>query len=101
MKALEMIEFFELIADLGKGQVLGEKMYEFVKEHLNHKVSPTSSYAQFTFVVKLHHIKSFSRMSNISFNVTMKLLQKKFPEACLPDSFDETMKYIRSMGLGY
>jgi hypothetical protein len=31
----------ELIADLGKGQVLGEKMYEFVKEHLNHKVSPT------------------------------------------------------------
>jgi hypothetical protein len=36
---------FELIADLGKGQVLGEKMYEFVKEHLNRQVSPTSSNA--------------------------------------------------------
>jgi hypothetical protein len=35
----------ELIADLGKGQVLSEKMYEFVKEHLNRKVSLTSSYA--------------------------------------------------------
>ena len=77
----------ELIADLGKGQVLGEKMYEFVKEHLNRKVSPTSSYAQFTFVVKLLHIKSFSRMSNVAFNATMNLLQKGFPEACLPDSF--------------
>jgi hypothetical protein len=45
----------ELIADLGKGQVLSEKMYEFVKEHLNCKVSPTSPYAQLTFVVKLLH----------------------------------------------
>jgi hypothetical protein len=91
----------ELIADLGKGQVLGEKMYEFVKEHLNRKVSPTSSYAQFTFVVKLLQIKSSSRMSNITFNATMNLLQKGFPEACLPNSFDAAMKHIRSMGLGY
>jgi hypothetical protein len=70
----------ELNADLGKGQVLGEKMYEFVKEHLNRKVSPTSSYAQFTFVVKLLHIKSFNRMSNVAFNATMNLLQKGFPD---------------------
>jgi hypothetical protein len=66
----------ELIADLGKGQVLGEKMYEFVKEHLNRKVSPTSSNAQFTFVVKLLYIKSFSRMSNVAFNGMMNLLKK-------------------------
>jgi hypothetical protein len=31
----------------------------------------------------------------------MNLLRKGFPEACLPDSFDAAMKYIRSMGLGY
>jgi hypothetical protein len=92
---------FELITDLGKGHVLGEKMYEFVKEHLNRKLSLTSSYAQFTFVVKLLHIKSFNRMSNVTFNAMMKLLQKGFLEACLADSFDEPMKYIRSMGLGY
>jgi hypothetical protein len=91
----------EFIADLGKGQVLGEKMYELVKEHLNRKVSPTYSYAQFTFAVNLLHIKSFSRMSNVAFNATMNLLQKGFPEACLPYSFDAAMKYIRSMGLGY
>jgi hypothetical protein len=91
----------ELIAYLGKGQELDEKMYEFVKEHLNSKVSPTSSYAQFTFVVKLLHIKPFSRMSNVAFNATMNLLQKGFPKACLPDIFDAAMKYIRSMGLGY
>jgi hypothetical protein len=54
MKALEtMGSMSELIADLGMGQVLSDKMYEFVKEHLNRKVSPTSSYVQFTFVVKL------------------------------------------------
>jgi hypothetical protein len=76
---------YELITDFGKGQVLSEKMYEFVKEHLNHKVSTTS----------------FSRMSNVAFNATMKLLQKGFSEVCLLDSFDEAMKYIHSMGLGY
>jgi hypothetical protein len=59
--------------------VPGDKMYEFVKEHLNRKVSPTSLYAQFTFVVKLLHIKSFSRMSIIAFNAMMNLLQKGFP----------------------
>jgi hypothetical protein len=51
--------------------------------------------------MKLLHIKSFSWMSNVAFNATMNLLQKEFPEACLPDSFDAAMKYIRSMGLGY
>jgi hypothetical protein len=40
-------------------------------------------------------------MSNVAFNATMNLLQKGFPEACLPDSFNATMKYIRSMGLDY
>jgi hypothetical protein len=34
----------ELITDLNKGEVLGEKMYEFIKEHLNCKVSPISTY---------------------------------------------------------
>jgi hypothetical protein len=91
----------ELITDLGKGQVLGEKMYEFLMEHLNGKVSPTSSYGQFTFVVKLLHIKSFSRLSNVTFNAMTNLLQKGFPEACLPDSFDAKIKYICSMELNY
>jgi hypothetical protein len=40
-------------------------------------------------------------MSNVTSNATMNLLQKGFPDACLPDSFDATMKYIRSMGLSY
>jgi hypothetical protein len=40
-------------------------------------------------------------MRNVTFNATMKLLQKGFPEACLPNSFDEAMKYIHSMVLDY
>jgi hypothetical protein len=40
-------------------------------------------------------------MSNVIFNATMNLLQKGFPEACLPDSFYAAMNYICSMGLGY
>jgi hypothetical protein len=66
----------ELISDLGKGQVLCQKMYQFVKEHLNHKMSPTSSYEQFTFVVKLLHIKSISWMGNIVFNAMMNCYKK-------------------------
>jgi hypothetical protein len=42
---------------------------------VNRKVSQTSSYAHFTFVMKLLHIKSFSQMSNVTFNATMMLLQ--------------------------
>jgi hypothetical protein len=92
----------KLIADLGKGEVASEKIYEFIKKHLNCKVSLTSLYAQFTFAVKLLHVNSsFSRMRNVTFNATMKLLQKGFPEACLPNSFDEAMKYIHSMVLDY
>jgi hypothetical protein len=40
-------------------------------------------------------------MSNVAFNELMNLLQKGFPEACVLDSFDAVMKYIRSMGFGY
>jgi hypothetical protein len=40
-------------------------------------------------------------MSNVAFNAMMDLLQKGFPDVCLPVSFDAAMKYIRSMGLGY
>jgi hypothetical protein len=64
-------------------------------------VSPTSTYAQFTFVVKLLHINSFGWISNVTLNAMMKLLQKEFVEACPPDSFNEAMMYLRSMGLFY
>ena len=91
----------ELIADMCKGEVLEDNMFEFVKEHLNRKVSPTSRYTQFTFVVKLLHIKSFNQISNVTFNAIMKLLEKAFLDAFLLTSFDDAMKYIRGMGLGY
>jgi hypothetical protein len=94
-------EISKLIAYLAKGGVLGEKLYEFVKEHMDCKVSLASTYAHFTFVVKLVHIKSFSMMSNVTLNLTMKLLQKGFPKSCLPKSFEKAMKYICDMGLGY
>jgi hypothetical protein len=48
---------------------------------MNRKVSPTSSYAPFTFVVKLLRIKSFSRMSNVALNAKMNLLQKRIPKS--------------------
>jgi hypothetical protein len=51
--------------------------------------------------VKLLHIKSFSRISNVAVNAMMKLLKKGFPEVCLPDSFDGAMKNIHFMALRY
>jgi hypothetical protein len=51
--------------------------------------------------MKLLHIQSFNRMSNVTLNATMKLLQKGFLEACLPKFFDGAIKYIRAMGLSY
>jgi ASC-1-like (ASCH) protein len=70
----------ELIADMCKGEVLGGDVFEFVKEQLNYKVSPTSKYTQFTFVVKLLHIKFFHQINNFTFDAMMKVLEKAFPD---------------------
>jgi len=52
-------------------------------------------------VVKLLHIKSFYRISNVAFNAFLKLLSVQFPKCSIPASYAEAKKVIRALGLGY
>uniref|UniRef100_K4AIS1 DUF4218 domain-containing protein n=1 Tax=Setaria italica TaxID=4555 RepID=K4AIS1_SETIT len=90
-------ELPEMIVDMYHAKEFGRKMLECIKEHINRKVSPGSKYTQFTFVMKLLHIKSFYRISNVAFNGILKVVSLAFPGACVATSYDDAMKYIRAM----
>uniref|UniRef100_K3YZR0 Transposase-associated domain-containing protein n=1 Tax=Setaria italica TaxID=4555 RepID=K3YZR0_SETIT len=91
----------KMIADMCDAKELEGKMLECIKDYLKRKVSPGSKCTQFTFVVKLLYIKSFYQISNVAFNAILTVLFVAFPGACVPTSYDDAMKYIRAMGLGY
>jgi hypothetical protein len=56
---------------------------------------------RFSFIVKLLHIKSFYKISNVAFNAILKLLSSTFPNCSLPVSYAATKKLLSALGLGY
>ncbi len=70
-------------------------------EELKQDLYPGSSYTRFSFVVKLLHIKSFYRISNVGFTAILKFLSVVFPKYPIPSSYEEAKKIIRGLGLGY
>jgi hypothetical protein len=68
---------------------------------MKQELYPGATYTRFSFVVKLLHIKSFYRISNVGFTAILKLLKSGFPNCSLPSSFGEAKKLIRALGLGY
>jgi len=80
----------------------GEKsMFAAVLEEIKKELHPGSDHSRFSFVVKLLHIKSFYRISNVAFNAILKLLSSAFPACSIPTSYHEAKKLIRALGLGY
>ena len=80
----------------------GEKsMFAAVLEEIKKELHPCSDHSRFSFVVKLLHIKSFYRISNVAFNAILKLLSSAFPACSIPTSYHEAKKLIRALGLGY
>ena len=51
--------------------------------------------------MKLLHIKSFYRISNVAFNAILKSLSSAFPAYSIPTSYNEAKKLFRALGLGY
>jgi hypothetical protein len=76
-------------------------MFAAVLEEMKEELHPSASYTRFSFVVKLLHIKSFYRISNVAFSVILKLLSLAFPQCCVPASYKEAKKLIKVLGLGY
>jgi len=72
-----------------------------ILEEMKQELHPDGPYTRFSFVVKLLHMKSFYRMSNVGFSAFLKLLRLAFPKCSIPASYDEAKKVIRALGLGY
>ena len=79
----------------------GKSMFAVVLDEMKQTLHPGSPFTKFSFVVRLLHIKSFYRISNVAFNAIVKLLSLLFPQCSLPASYNEAKKLIRVLGLGY
>jgi hypothetical protein len=64
-------------------------------------LSSGSSHSKFSFVVRMLYMKSRYRISNTSFSAMMKLMSDGYPNSELPKSYNEAMKYLKELGLGY
>ncbi|PNX63033.1 hypothetical protein L195_g061420, partial [Trifolium pratense] len=73
----EAKEFYELVRD---GE---EPLYEGCKK-----------YSKLSFLVKLYHIKCFSRMTDKAMTMILELLNDAFEHAKIPSSFYEAKKTI-------
>jgi len=93
----------EMLADLYVAvQEDGEQpMFAKVLEDAKRALCPGSVQSRFSFLVRLLHIKSFYRISNIALSVILKLLSGSFPNCGLPDSYDKAKRYLKELGLGY
>ena len=76
-------------------------MFATVLKEMKKKLHSGSNHSRFSFVVKLLHIKSFYRISNVAFNAILKLLSSAFPACSIPTSYHEAKKLICALGLGY
>ena len=80
----------------------GEKSkFAALLEEMKQELHPGSVFTRFYFVVKLLHIKSFYRISNVVFTAILKFLSLAFPHCSLPTSYKEARKLIKALGLGY
>jgi len=79
----------------------GKSLFASVLEEMKKELYPGAASTRFSFVVRLLHIKSFYRISNVAFNAILKLLSSAFPNCSLPASFHEAKKLICALGLGY
>jgi hypothetical protein len=51
--------------------------------------------------VRMLYMKSRYRISNTSFSAMMKLMSDGYANSELPKSYNEAMKYLKELGLGY
>ncbi|XP_042969103.1 uncharacterized protein LOC122301789 [Carya illinoinensis] len=60
-----------------------------------------TKFTKLSFIVKLLHIKSIGGWSIKSFNMLLDLLRSAFPDALLPQSYEESKSLERGLGFNY
>ncbi len=93
-----MVEELYIAEEDGQGK---KSMFAILLEEMKQELYPGGPCTRFSFVVKLLHIKSFYRISNVAFTVLLKLLSSSFPNCSIPASYEEAKRLIRALGLGY
>ena len=101
---LEDDQMYRMVQDLYPDQNHGPRTkskFATILEEMKQVLHPGGPYTRFSFVVKLLHIKSFYRISNVAFSAFFDLLSSAFPNCSLPASYAEAKNFIRALGLGY
>jgi hypothetical protein len=78
-----------------------KSMFAILLEEMKQELYPGGECSRFSFVVKLLHIKSFYRISNVAFTALLKVLSSTFPNCSIPATYEEAKRLIRALGLGY
>ncbi|XP_042974900.1 uncharacterized protein LOC122306541 [Carya illinoinensis] len=60
-----------------------------------------TKYSKLSFLVKLLHIKTLGGWSVKSFDMLLQLLKSAFPNALLPNSYQESRSLLRGLGFTY
>jgi hypothetical protein len=70
----------EMVHELFTSEEGAQKsMFAVVLDEMKQTIHPGSPFTKFSFVVRLLHIKSFYRISNVAFTGILKLLSLSFP----------------------
>jgi len=97
-------QIYRMVQDLYPDQNHGPRTkskFATILEEMKQVLHPGGPYTRFSFVVKLLHIKSFYRISNVGFSAFLDLLSSAFPDCSIPASYAEAKNVIRALGLGY
>jgi len=97
-------QIYRMVQDLYPDQNHGPRTkskFATILEEMKQVLHPGGPYTRFSFVVKLLHIKSFYRISNVGFSAFLDLLSLAFPDCSIPASYAEAKNVIRALGLGY
>lgn len=80
---------FDLVGELFTEWGGQKPKFEIVLADLKWLVCPGSSHSRFSFLLRLHCIKSHYQISNRAFNALLILLSLAFPRSKLPKTYDE------------
>ncbi|KAF5459572.1 hypothetical protein F2P56_019511 [Juglans regia] len=83
----------------------GSTQYSAHEKLLNDAKQPLfdgcTQFSQLSFIVKLLHIKTIGGWSIRSFDMLLELLRSAFPDALLPQSYEESRSLQRGLGFSY
>ncbi|KAF5468951.1 hypothetical protein F2P56_013059 [Juglans regia] len=85
-----------------EGSSTEKKNWAELLEDARHPLYPScANFSKLSFIVKLLHIKTVGGWSVKSFNMVIKLLKAAFPNALLPDSYNDARRLERGLGFTY